>query len=277
MATNVEFEVDVKDVEYQRQGAEPWLARVYRPVGAGPFPTVVDVHGGAWNNGDRLNDTLMNQAIAAQGVLTVAIDFRQPPQAGYPASVQDMNLAIRWLKAHASEYGGTGRVGALGVSSGGHLVLLGGMRPRDARYSALPLSGHPEIDASLAYVIACWPVSDPLYRYQVAKQAGNDAIIKAHDNYWVTEEAMSEGSPPLILERGEPVDSLPPALIIQRSVDSNHPLEMQQRLVDWYQRRGGEIEMPLYDNLPPRFSITPEYPDTQRVMAKITDFIKRHA
>ena len=278
MATNVEFEVDVKDVEYQRQGDVPWLARVYRPVGTGPFPTVVDVHGGAWNNGDRLNDALMNQGMAAQGVLTVAIDFRQPPEAGYPASVQDMNLAIRWLKVHASAYGGTNdKIGALGVSSGGHLVLLGGMRPRDARYSSLPLASDPDVDASLAYVIACWPVSDPLYRYQVAKQAGNDTIVKAHDNYWVTEAAMSEGSPPLILERGEPVAPLPPALIIQRSVDSNHPLEMQQRLVDWYRRRGGEIDMPLYDNLPPRFSITPEFPDTQRVIEKITDFIKRHS
>jgi acetyl esterase/lipase len=276
MATNVELGVDVKDVEYQRQGGEPWLARVYRPVGTGPFPTVVDVHGGAWNNGDRTNDTLMNQGMAAQGVLTVAIDFRQPPQAGYPASVQDMNLAIRWLKVHAAEFGGTSKVGALGVSSGGHLVLLGGLRPRDARYSALPLAGHPEVDASLAYVVACWPVSDPLYRYQVAKQAANESIVKAHDNYWGTEEAMSEGSPPLILERGEPVD-LPPALIIQRSVDSNHPLEMQQRLVDWYQRRGGQMEMPLYDNLPPRFTVSPDFPDTLRVMDKITDFIKRHS
>src|SRR5260370_2576566 len=200
----------------------------------------------------------MNQAMAARGVLTVAIDFRQRPEAGYPASVQDMNLAIRWLKVHAAEYGGTSRVGALGVSSGGHLVLLGGLRPRDARYSALPLAGNPEVDASLAYVIACWPVSDPLYRYQVAKQAGHETIVKAHHNYWATEAAQSEGSPPLILERGEPVD-LPPALIIQRSVDSNHPLEMQQHLVDWYKRRGGEIEMPLYDNLPPRFGPSPEF------------------
>jgi acetyl esterase/lipase len=98
-----------------------------------------------------------------------------------------MNLAIRWLKVHGAEYGGTSRVGALGVSSGGHLVLLGGLRPRDARYSALPLAEHPEVDASLAYVIACWPVSDPQYRYQVAKHAGNETIVKAHDNYWVTE------------------------------------------------------------------------------------------
>src|ERR1700704_5080445 len=107
MATNVEFEVDVKDVEYQQLAGVFWVARWYQPIGTGPFPTIVDVHGGAWNNGDRTNDTLMNQALAAQGVLTVAIDFRQPPQAGYPASVQDMNLAIRWLKANAAEFGGT--------------------------------------------------------------------------------------------------------------------------------------------------------------------------
>jgi acetyl esterase len=276
MATNVEFEVDIKDVEYQQLAGKPWLARVYRPIGTGPFPTVVDVHGGAWNNGDRLNDTQMNQAMAAQGILTVAIDFRQPPEAGYPASVCDMNLAIRWLKVHASEFGGTAKVGALGVSSGGHLVMLGGLRPRDARYSALPLANHPEVDASLAYVVSCWPVSDPLYRYQVARQAGNETIVKAHDAYWGTEAAMSEGSPPLILERGEPVD-LPPVLIIQRSKDDNHPLEMQQHLVHWYGQRGGHIEMPLYDNLPPRFSITPDFPDTLRVMDDITDFIKRQA
>src|ERR1700687_1687894 len=110
MATNVECEVDVKDVEYQQLAGKPWLARVYRPIGTGPFPTVVDVHGGAWNNGDRLDATQKNTARAAQGILTVAIDFRQPPEAGYPASMQDMNLAIRWLKVHASEFGGTARV-----------------------------------------------------------------------------------------------------------------------------------------------------------------------
>jgi len=277
MATHVQFEVEVKDVEYQQLAGQSWLARVYQPNGPGPFPTIVDVHGGAWNNGDRLNDTAMNQALAASGILTVAIDFRQPPEAGYPASVCDMNLAIRWLKVNAAEYGGTSKVGALGISSGGHLVLLGGMRPTDARYSQLPLPGHADVDASLAYVIACWPVSDPLYRYQIAKAAGNESIVKSHDAYWGTEEAMSEGSPPLILERGEPVADLPPALIIQRTIDDNHPLEMQQRMVDWYRKRGGHIEMPLFANLPPRFAtINPEFPDTQRVVDTIQDFIKQH-
>jgi acetyl esterase len=275
MATHIQFEVEIKDVEYQQQAGKAWLARVYRPVGAGPFPTLVDVHGGAWNNGDRTNDTQMNQALAASGVLTVAIDFRQPPEAGYPASVCDLNLAIRWLKVHAGEFGGTPRVGALGVSSGGHLVLLAGLRPRDARYSALPLAGHPEVDASLAYVVACWPVSDPLYRFQVAQKAGNASIVKAHEAYWGTEAAMSEGSPPLILERGEPVE-LPPTLVIQRTVDTAHPLEMQQRLLEWYRKRGGQIEMPLYENLPSPFKLSAEFPDSQRVVDAIEDFVKQH-
>src|SRR5260370_22218708 len=104
----------------------------------------------------------MNQAMAARGVLTVAIDFRQPPQAGYPASVQDMNLAIRWLKVHAAEYGGTSRVGALGVSSGGHLVLVGRLGPRGARYSPLPLARQPPVDSSPAFLLACLPLCHPL-------------------------------------------------------------------------------------------------------------------
>jgi acetyl esterase len=275
MATHLQLDVDVRDVEYQQQAGQPWLARIYRPIGPGPFPTIVDVHGGAWNSGDRTNNVQLNQALAALGVLTVAIDFRQPPQAGYPASVCDMNLAIRWTKVHAHELGGTERVGALGVSSGGHVVLLGGLRPRDPRYAALPLAGHPDVDASLAYVVACWPVSDPLYRYGLAKQAGNAAIVKAHDAYWGTEEAMAEGNPPLILERGEPVD-LPPVLVIQRTVDTNHPLEMQQRLVSWYQQRGGAIEMPLFENIPSPFALSPEFPDSQRVVQTIAEFITRH-
>jgi acetyl esterase len=275
MAITVAFEVDVQDVEYQQLDGAPWLARVYRPKGVGPFPTIVDVHGGAWNNGDRTNDTVLNQALASRGILTVAIDFRQPPRAGYPASVCDMNLAIRWLKTKASDFGGTDKVGALGVSSGGHLVLLGGIRPRDPRYASLPLAGNLDADAGLAYVVACWPVSDPLYRYKLAQAAGNSSIVKSHDAYWGSEAAMAEGNPPLILERCEPVE-LPPTLVIQRKVDANHPLEMQQRLVEWYQKRGGHIEMPLYDSIPSPFKISDEFPDTLRVVEDIADFIIRY-
>src|SRR5437016_13371301 len=165
METNGKFEVDVRDVEYQQQAGKAWLARIYQPKGTGPFPTIVDVHGGAWHNGDRTNNAGIDQALAAKGILVAAIDFRQPPEAGYPASVWDVNLAVRWLKMHAAEFNGTTAVGAFGNSSGGHQVVLSALRPRHAAYSALPLPNHSEIDASLSYVHPCWQVIWPLYRF----------------------------------------------------------------------------------------------------------------
>src|SRR5712691_9284928 len=153
MATQIEYEVELKDVEYQRIDGKPWLARIYRPKGTGPFPALIDVHGGAWHNGDRTNNAGVDLALAARGMVVAAIDFRQPPEAGYPASVCDVNVGIRWLKANARELGGTAAVGAWGNSSGGHLVILSALRPHDSRYAALPLPGQPDVDATVSYVI----------------------------------------------------------------------------------------------------------------------------
>ena len=230
MANNNEYEVDERDVEYQRQAAKPWLARVYQPKGSGPFPTIVDVHGGAWHNGDRTNNAGVDRALAAKGVVVAALDFHQPPEAGYPASICDVNLAIRWLKAHAAEFNGRATVGAFGNSSGGHQVVLSALRPRHAAYSTLPLANHPEIDASLAYVIAAWPVICPLYRFRFAKEFNREEHITAHIEYWRTEEAMAEGSPQSIIENEKQVE-LPAILYLLKANDKNHPLEMQERFI----------------------------------------------
>ena len=54
------YELDVEDVEYVRHGDSPLLARLFKPRGTGPFPLIIQLHGGAWCRGDRLNDTLVN-------------------------------------------------------------------------------------------------------------------------------------------------------------------------------------------------------------------------
>jgi acetyl esterase/lipase len=275
METNGKFEVDVRDVEYQSLAGKPWLARIYQPKGTGPFPTIVDVHGGAWHNGDRTNNAGIDEALAAKGILVAALDFRQPPEAGYPASICDINLAVRWLKKHAAEFNGTTAVGAFGNSSGGHQVVLSALRPRHASYSALPLPNHPEIDARLAYVIAGWPVIDPLYRFRYAKEINNQEHIKAHIDYWRTEEAMAEGSPQTIIEQDEQVD-LPPILMMLKANDRNHPLEMQERFIASYRKRGGAIEVQTFDGLPEhRMVPSPTQPETMRAIDTITAFIRR--
>ena len=276
MASKDEFEVDVRDVEYQRQAGKAWLARIYQPKGTGPFPTIVDVHGGAWHNGDRTNNAGIDRALAIKGIVVAAVDFHQPPQAGYPASICDVNLAVRWLKTHAADFNGTTAVGAFGNSSGGHQVVLSAVRPRHASYSALPLPNHPEIDASLACVIAAWPVIDPLYRFRFAKEFNREELITAHLEYWRTEEAMAEGSPQTIIEQDERVE-LPPILMLLKANDRNHPLEMQERFIASYRKRGGMIEAQTFDGLPEhRMVPSPSQPETMRCIETITGFIRRH-
>src|SRR5438477_5732513 len=119
------FEITATDVEFRRNAAGRLLmARVYRPAGAGPFPTVLDLHGGAWNAKDRHAEEPMDRALAESGVLVVAIDLTLAPEAPYPACVQDANYAVRWLKSKAAAWNGASKVGVYGSSSGGHVAEL---------------------------------------------------------------------------------------------------------------------------------------------------------
>ena len=68
------MDVTTQDLEYQRIDGKPQLARLYRPKGEGPFPSVVGVHGGAWTSGDRNNNQAIDQALAAVGVVVLAFD-----------------------------------------------------------------------------------------------------------------------------------------------------------------------------------------------------------
>src|SRR5439155_22204812 len=101
------FELKVSDVEFLRTPkGRQLMARVYQPQGPGPFPTVLDLHGGAWRRKDRLAEEPMDRAIASSGVLVVAGDLRLSEEPPYPASVQDGNYGVRWLKSRAVECNG---------------------------------------------------------------------------------------------------------------------------------------------------------------------------
>ena len=98
-----------RDVEYLSHGGSPLLLRLFKPKGAGPFPLMIDLHGGAWCSQDRTSDAMFNEALAKSGVVVAALDWRMPPIAGYPASLADINYATRWLKARAGELKVEGR------------------------------------------------------------------------------------------------------------------------------------------------------------------------
>jgi acetyl esterase/lipase len=270
------YEVRTEDVEFCRHGGKPLLARLYRPEGQGPFPGVVEVHGGAWTLNDRTTNEPIDRPLAASGAVVMAIDFRMPPAAPYPASIEDINLATRWLKAHAKELG-VSRVGGLGTSSGGHQLMLSALRPVDRRYATLPLPSAGKADATLAFVVLCWPVVDPLARYRMVRGNGNQRLVDAHQAYWPGEADMEDANPQLILERGE-AGALPPALVLQGTVDDNLTPDMADRFAAAYEKAGGRIWLEKFAGEPHTFIVKdPTSVASRRGIELIKEFVRMQA
>ncbi len=258
------YDFSTEDLEYLRHGERGLKLRVFRARGDGPFPAVIDLHGGAWCNGDLNECKARDEVLAASGLAAIALDFRHAGD-GYPSSLVDINYAIRWVKANAAKLGiRADRIGLSGQSSGGHLAMLAAMRPRDPRYAAIALpSVSPQVDATVQCVAMTWPVINPLSRYRHARRARDTAnppawvrdIPERHDTYWKTEANMAEGNPVLALERGEKVLT-PPTLWVQgrpdivhdyrdpeSPVDANEP----ERFATDYRKAGGAIELLYID------------------------------
>lgn len=275
--------VHVHELDYLRVDGNTLMARVFQPEGPGPFPAVIDVHGGAWTQGDRLGNDAINLPLARRGVVVVSVDYRVPPQGVYPSSVQDVNYAVRWLKTHAAKFRTTSAsVGLMGTSSGGHLAVLAALKPMDARYAALPLADSQQ-DARVRYAVAMWPVICPYSRYRDVVLSG---AVQPHPDragagtrqmdYWLTQEAMRDGSPSLAMARGDVMEQ-PAILYVQNPTDRLHPLDSAVAFAQNYRARGGTLELHLVHgedyNL---VRIQPDSAEALRAVERMATFIHLH-
>jgi acetyl esterase len=271
------FEIQVFDTEFRRTAkGRQLMARVYQPASTpsskGPFPTVLDLHGGAWNNKDRFANEPMDRAVAASGVLVVAIDMTLAPEAPYPASIQDANYGVRWLKWKAPTWNGDpSMIGIIGSSTGGYVGELLVMRPRDPRYNAIRLAEAPNLDATVSYVVSRSPISDPWARFQHAEKRQREHMVKNSKTYFVPWETIHEGNPQEILDRREPV-SLRPLLILQGALDDNVLPAFQEKFAAAYRAAGGDCRVEVFADCDHEWVATPG-PQTDRAQAMVRDFI----
>ena len=270
-----QFELAVSEVEFRRNNAgRVLMARIYQPTGPGPFPTVLDLHGGAWNAKNRLAEEPMDRALAASGLLVVAVDLTLAPEAPYPACVQDANYAVRWLKANAATWNGdTSKIGIYGSSSGGHVAELLAMRPHDPRYSAIPLAAAPTVDATVAYVATRSPISNTFARFENAERRHNESMVKNNKVFFNPWESIHESNPQEILQREEKV-TLVPLLIMQGALDDNVLPEVQEKFAQTYKAAGGQCEYRLFENSVHEWVAKPG-PQTDKAREVVKEFIAR--
>lgn len=267
-----------EDIEYLRLNDRSLLMRLYRPQGAGPFPAIVDVHGGAWTSQTRLQNAHIHQKLATSGIMVLALDFSLPPDARFPIPPQEVSFGIRWAKSNATRFGTHPTlVGGLGSSSGGHQMMLSALRPRDPLYAAIEASSDTSLDARLSFAILLWPVIDPLARHRMAQERQNRHLLDAHAAYFPNEEAMHLANPQLIVERGEATQT-PPVLYIQGTDDDNLQPEMPDRFADAYRRAGGEIAVYKFKGQPHTFiTKKPEDADSDKAIELIISFIRERS
>ena len=259
------------DYIYTKVGDLALNALVYRPdVEAGArIPLIVDIHGGAWTFGHRKSGRYYDRQLAAAGICVVAIDFRQGPDWQHPASVMDILTAVDW--AANTDLGiEPASVGLVGSSSGGHLAL----------YAALDSDGFDHVAAAaIDHVIALWPVSNPLARYQYVTarhhedpstfvQFAPDKLKFGHDAYFTDLQQMHDAAIQNILLQGR-FGHLPPVFIVQPELDQNVPIMMSQTLAGAWELAGGNVSYKCYPGVAHGFA----HADGTQTEACITDMI----
>jgi alpha-L-fucosidase 2 len=216
------------DIEYAQAGGVSLKLDVSVPAGDGPFPVAILVHGGGWGSGDKANVGSVGGGADISpwfSTLTDAkftwfsINYRLAPAHRWPAQIDDVRTAIRWIKAHAAEYkGDPTRIALFGHSAGGHLSMFAGMTADD----------HTRVQALVGYA----PVTDFEYELPVRKGIG----LGLRNMFNVGEEPTGQSL--AMLRAASPINvvkpGLPPVLLLHGTGDKTVPyptsLNLQARL-----------------------------------------------
>jgi len=147
------------------------------------------------------------------------------------------------------------------------------LRPRDSRYSAIPLADAANVDATVAYVAMRSPISNTFARYENAERRGRANMIKNNKTFFVPWETIHESNPQEILEREEKV-TLVPFLIMQGALDDNVLPEAQEKFAKTYKAAGGDIDYRLFENSVHEWVAEPG-PQTDKARETVKAFIAR--
>jgi arylsulfatase A len=230
---------------YARYGAKRLFLDLYLPLPrAKKRPGAVVVRGGGWLVGDRKRFAHVASALAERGVASACIEYRTADESPYPAAVQDVKAAVRWMRANADQYGIDPEVvGTMGGSSGAYMALLVGLTPGIAEFEGH--GGNGGTSSAVQGVVTMAAPSNLLTLTQ-SNQLTVGKFLRATPEQdiekWQWASPLTHvrsDSPPVLLLHGAGDDSVPPS----QSID----LQRQ------YRQAGASAEVYILDGAPHAF------------------------
>jgi acetyl esterase/lipase len=214
----------ITNVPYVTDGGLEQQLDLYIPTDQKGEPLIVFVHGGGWEHGDKAGDSINpnNLQWLWQGYAMASINYRLIQHAAWPAQIEDCKAAIRWLKAHADEYGyDPDRIGVVGESAGGHLVCL---LVTTSRLHKFDVGENLNYSSDVTCAVDLFGVSD-FTRFSDSKLAGSDPHNKT--------ERAREASPITYVHKDQP-----PMLVVHGTDDKLVPYEQAVLLADAMDKAG---------------------------------------
>ena len=192
-------------------------ARIYRPEGMGPFPTIAYFHGGGWVIGDLdTHDTLCRELANASGCAVVSVDYRLAPEHPFPAAFDDALAATRWVSSHAAELGADPtRLAVGGDSAGGNLAAAVALAARDQTDGRGPLP--------IAFQLLIYPATDMRRGHGSHRSNGEGYVLTRETMDYFIGHYLPAGTPATDW-RASPLLAashigLPPALVLTAGYD----------------------------------------------------------
>lgn len=262
-----------RDVTYGNAGGVDLKMDVYYPQAAtGPVPVVMYVHGGGWTGGDKQEGagTAAIPSLQEAGFLVISINYRLAPQYKFPAQIEDVKCAVRYLRAHADKYSlDPDRIGAWGGSAGGHLVSLLGLT--DTSSGLEGSGGYGDQSSRVQAVVDMFGPSDLSQEFQggAIGQALGTKVFGTSDR---GSQLLQAASPVTYISADDP-----PFLIIHGEMDKLVPPSQSQELYDRLQAAGVPSTLVMVKNaghglVPQAGEISPSH---QEINNMIVDFFKQ--
>lgn len=221
----------IGDLQYAPDAGRRHRLDIYRPAGGTQgAPVLLQIHGGGWLIGTKRQQgrPLMNR-MAARGWVCVAMNYRLAPRAKMPAQIVDVKLALAWIRAHITDYGGDPeRVVVTGGSAGGHLAAMAALTMNDQRYQP----GFEDADTSVLAAVPLYPPTDltalfTFDRPRANRWAGRTAALVFGEAAVADPALMRDWSPIELVTPG-----LVPFLVIQGQADNLVPVEQTRAFVE---------------------------------------------